>query len=150
MMKIRMKNNKKIMFLTFLIVSLALFGISGCNSRDIPEVAESDNVDSSDYETNEEKAEEESKDLKEFNECLAENGMVIYGSRTCPACIELIETLGGYEAAKPVYIECTEERQICQKETKTNYVPEIQINREIYDGQRTQQGFSEATGCHVP
>ncbi len=95
-------------------------------------------------------SEEEIASLKEFNDCLSENGLVFYGSNTCPHCRNLIETLGGYEAAESVYVECTENREICSQEAKTGYVPEIQIDGAIYEGKRTIESFSEATGCPAP
>lgn len=88
-----------------------------------------------------------SQGLKGFNECLAENGMVIYGASTCPACRNLVELLGGYEEASPVYVECTQERQRCSQEARSGYVPEIQINGVLYQGQRSLESFAEVTGC---
>ena len=87
--------------------------------------------------------------MAEFNECLAENGMVIYGMEWCPACNSLVEALGGYEAVRPVYVECTEEEQRCAEESKTSAVPEVQINGEVFEGQRSPQGLAEATGCRL-
>lgn len=86
----------------------------------------------------------------EFNQCLADNGVVIYGSVWCSACKNLVSTLGGYDAVEPVYVECTQEEQRCQNEAKSGYVPEIQINGEQYEGSRTLESFSEITGCQLP
>ena len=88
--------------------------------------------------------------LAEFNECLAEKGVVIYGSDWCPACRALVETLGGHEATKPIYIECIQNQEICDENRKTGYIPEIQINGELYQGQRTIQALAQATGCEAP
>jgi len=88
--------------------------------------------------------------FKEFNECLAENGVVIYGTHWCPACNQLVEMLGGHDAVNSVYVECTEEQQRCAEEAQTGYVPEIQIDGELYENIRTLEGFSEATGCPLP
>ena len=87
--------------------------------------------------------------LKEFNDCLADNGMIIYGANWCGICISLIQTLGGYDKVENVYIECTENQQLCQSEGITGY-PTIKINDEPYRGQRSLQSFSEATGCQLP
>ncbi|MEX0920044.1 MAG: hypothetical protein WDZ69_00495 [Candidatus Pacearchaeota archaeon] len=95
-------------------------------------------------------SEKDNSGLKEFNDCLAENGMVIYGSQTCPACRNLVETMGGYESVESVFVECTQEGERCQNEMKTNYVPEIQINGEIYEGSRSLEAFAERTGCQLP
>jgi len=95
-------------------------------------------------------SEEDLVKLKEFNDCISENGIVIYGMEWCPACSQLVEMLGGYGVVDSVYVECTEEQQRCAEETQTGYVPEVQLNGEIYEGSRNFQGFSEATGCPVP
>ena len=102
------------------------------------------------YKDDEEK--ESTENLAEFNECLSNNGMIIYGSEWCPACSQLVETLGGKEAAKPVYVECSEpeNEQKCEEEKLGTAVPEVQLNEEKYEGQRSLEGFSEATGCPLP
>ena len=91
----------------------------------------------------------QSNSFLEFNECLAENGVVIYGSEWCPACQSLVELLGGNQAIQPIYVECTNNQQRCTEETRTNYIPEIQINGEIYEGARTIQELASITGCEV-
>ncbi len=92
-------------------------------------------------------SQEELEQLKEFNDCLADEGMVIYGSDWCPACSQLVEMLGGYEAVSSVYVECTEEQQKCQQEMIGTGVPEIQIDGEMYEGARTLEALGGATGC---
>lgn len=88
--------------------------------------------------------------LKDFNQCLADNGIVIYGSEWCPACNLLVETLGGYEKVGAVYVECIKEQERCQRETKTDYIPEIQINGEVYEGLKSLNSLAEMTGCKIP
>ena len=95
-------------------------------------------------------SEEETAELKKFNDCLADEGLVIYGSETCPHCQNLVKTLGGYDAASSVYIECMEDQQRCAEEMKGQGVPEIQINGEKFDGGRSIEILAEATGCPVP
>lgn len=88
-------------------------------------------------------------EMKEFNDCLAEKGVVIYGANWCPYCTDLVEALGGYNAVESVYVECTEEQQRCTEEMIGRGVPEIQINGELYEGPRTLEALSEATGCQL-
>jgi glutaredoxin-related protein len=88
--------------------------------------------------------------MEEFNQCLADNGIVIYGSEWCPACRQVVEILGGYKKVSSVYIDCVKKQEICSENKKTGYFPEIQIYGEIYTGQRTLNAFSEATGCPIP
>ena len=88
--------------------------------------------------------------LKEFNKCLAENGVVIYGTDNCPYCRQLVEILGGYEAVSPIYVDCIEQQQRCMDEMQGIGVPEIQINNQLYQGPRTLQALSQQTGCPIP
>jgi hypothetical protein len=88
--------------------------------------------------------------MKEFNDCLADNGVVIYGAYWCSACSQLVELLGGYNAVESVYVECAEEQQKCQQEMIGTGIPEIQINGEMYQKQRTLEGLSQITGCSLP
>jgi thiol-disulfide isomerase/thioredoxin len=88
--------------------------------------------------------------LKEFNDCLGEKGLVIYGTEWCPACKGLVQSLGGYDKVEAIYVECLEEQERCAEETKTDYVPEIQINNEVYEGSRTLEALSQLTGCKKP
>jgi foldase protein PrsA len=88
--------------------------------------------------------------LKEFNDCLAQKGMIIYGTTTCPHCKNLVELLGGYDVVTSVYVECTQNQEKCINEMQGNGVPEIQINGEIYKGQRTIENLAKATNCPVP
>ena len=90
-------------------------------------------------------------ELKPFNDCLAENGLKIYGADWCGFCRQVVETLGGYEAVEAVYVECTEPQNeaICSEKVDRGY-PTIRLNGEIYSGARTLEAFSEATGCALP
>ncbi len=84
-----------------------------------------------------------------FVECLAENGVVIYGSRTCPACASLSEEYGGYEKMKPIYVECTVEQERCIEEMLVGYVPVVQINGEIFDDWGSPENLARETGCRI-
>ncbi len=85
----------------------------------------------------------------DFFECLASEGVIIYGSMYCPACSELVNSLGGYEKIAPVYLECEDNMDRCMQELKSGYVPEIQINGELYLGQKTIEGLAGETGCNL-
>ncbi|MFW6014427.1 MAG: hypothetical protein ACOCZQ_02085 [Nanoarchaeota archaeon] len=88
-------------------------------------------------------------DMKEFNECLSDNGMTIYGMKSCPHCTNLVESLGGYDSAEPVYVECTENEKRCKDEMQGAGVPEIQLDGEVYSGERSPERLAEATGCSL-
>lgn len=85
----------------------------------------------------------------EFIECLADAGLMIYGSRTCPFCVDLVESLGGHEVAAPIYVECAEEGDKCTENMKTGYVPEIQFNGELHEGGRSPKDLAELTSCQI-
>ncbi len=85
----------------------------------------------------------------EFAQCLADAGMIIYGSSTCPACQALVNQFGGYDNVAPVYVECNDDVQRCTDEMQTGYVPEVQINGELFSGNRSVEAFAQETGCEL-
>lgn len=95
----------------------------------------------------EEEVVEEIGEMESFVNCLDDKNVTIYGSSWCPYCTDLVEDFGGYDIVDPIYVECTEEGEICGEEQKTTYVPEIQIKGEVYEGPRSFEGFTEKTGC---
>lgn len=88
-------------------------------------------------------------DLKQFINCLNSSGFKIYGATWCGYCKQLVEMLGGYDMVKPIYVECTVEKEECAKADIRAY-PTIMINGTRYQGDRTFEAFSRATGCPVP
>jgi len=89
------------------------------------------------------------KDMTEFVGCLKGADFVIYGANWCGWTTQLVNMLGGWEAVGPVYIECTEEADLCKDKEIMGY-PTILINGQLYQGERSFSGFSEATGCREP
>ncbi len=81
--------------------------------------------------------------------CLADRGVLVYGSSTCPACADFANQFGGYDAIAPMYVECMDEQERCSQEMQTFYVPEIQINGELYGGPRTPEILGEFVGCEI-
>ncbi len=93
---------------------------------------------------------------KEFNginsgfiQCLSKKGVIIYGTRTCPACSYLAESLGGYESIDKIFIDCAQNNEKCSKEMQTSFVPEIQINGILYEGDIVPESLAEETGCKL-
>lgn len=87
--------------------------------------------------------------LSEFSTCLASKGVKVYGANWCGYTNAWVNTLGGYESAAPVYVECTEEQELCSQEGITGY-PTTKINGELYNGARTLESIGQAVGCVVP
>jgi len=85
----------------------------------------------------------------EFIQCLVDSGMVVYASKTCPACTSLANEFGGYDAAGELFVLCGDDWEKCDENMQTNYVPEIQYNGELFEGGRSMQAFSDLTGCEL-
>jgi hypothetical protein len=128
--------NKKILIAVVIVTIILLGGLFLLNSEEATAPS----------------GEENQEEMSSLIDCLAENDLVIYGSRTCPACQQLVASLGGYEMTDPIYVECnqtgcTKEQQQCRENAETGYVPEIQINGEVYDGFRDPSSLAEKVGC---
>lgn len=87
--------------------------------------------------------------LAEYIQCLKKADFVIYGANWCGWTKQLVEMLGGWDTVKPIYVECTEKTQLCEEKGIKGF-PTILINGKEYGGQRTFQGFKEATNCEIP
>lgn len=88
--------------------------------------------------------------ISQFVDCLSTKGVKIYGANWCGWTKKLVvDTLGGFDIAAPIYVECTEQELICEQEEIKGF-PTIKINGEVYEGQRTFEGLAEATGCEAP
>jgi hypothetical protein len=115
------------------------------------ELGEENEEKESVIEENNKKEEQENQENKDplsfFIKCLADSGLIIYGSKTCPACLSLVNSLGGYEKVEPIYVECSQEWERCDSEMKTNYVPEIQIQGELYEGSRSPTDIGNIVNC---
>lgn len=103
-----------------------------------------------DQQAPEEYSEEDLEKISVFIDCLAEKGVKIYGANWCGWTKKLVvETLGGFNIASPIYVECTENEELCSQEVETGY-PTTKINGVLYEGERTFEGLSEVTGCLAP
>jgi len=88
-------------------------------------------------------SEEDLVKIKEFSQCLADNGVKAYGAGWCGYCKKLKDAFGGEEQINPFYFECqnadrtpTEYADLCEQEKITGF-PTIKINGEPYRGDRT-------------
>lgn len=88
-------------------------------------------------------------ELQQFVNCLDQAGVKIYGAEWCSHCQDLVNMLGGYNVVDPIYVECTENQQLCEDKDIQAY-PTIIINGSKYSGARTYQALSQATGCPAP
>ncbi len=88
-------------------------------------------------------------ELTEFIACLKEADFVIYGANWCGWTEKLVEMLGGFDMVKPIYVECTEEEELCSEKGVQGF-PTILIKGKQYQGERTFENFSAATGCEAP
>jgi hypothetical protein len=97
--------------------------------------------------SNNENGAEQTDPMEPFVECLADEGLVVYASRTCPACRDFVSQFGGYDAVEPIYVECGGNSQECQDNMQTNFVPELQFNGTLYSGDTSLQALSLVSGC---
>jgi glutaredoxin len=103
-------------------------------------------------EQSEEEQEEESSsddDLTDLVSCLEEENVVIYGTSTCPHCLAVVESFGGYDVINPIYANCSEGDERCETDKQTRYVPEIQINGELYEGERSPEAVALKVNCEL-
>jgi hypothetical protein len=85
----------------------------------------------------------------EFIQCLVDSGMEVYASKTCPACSDFANSLGGYDAIANLFVFCDDDMDRCNEKMQTNFVPEIQINGEVYEGSRDLDSLADLTGCKL-
>ena len=83
----------------------------------------------------------------DFAQCLFDEGLVIYVTDTCPFCVDFAQELGGYDVVEGLFVNCNEEPVRCDEEKQTEFVPEIQYNGELYEGQRSVKDLAELTNC---
>lgn len=88
-------------------------------------------------------------EISSFMQCLASKDVKIYGANWCGYTQALVENLGGFEVVSPIYVECTEETELCSQEGVEGY-PTIKIAGEVVNIDRTLQGFADASGCEMP
>lgn len=86
---------------------------------------------------------------EEFIQCLVDSGMVVYASKTCPACTDLANKFGGYDSVEDLFILCGDDSEICSENIETGFVPEIQYNGEVFGEGRNMEDFANLTGCEL-
>lgn len=141
-----MKKEIIIAILSVVVLVLgAVYFFSG--EKEEPTVKDNQLPEETMIEDEEESAEE--KISLEFTQCLAQAGIVVYGSKTCSACARLVQEYGGYETIAPIYVECTEQMQRCSEEMLSVYVPEIQINGRLFETWGSPTTMAQITGCKL-
>ncbi len=88
-------------------------------------------------------------EVSEFVSCLKKADLKIYGANWCGWTKKLVTMFGGFDAVTPIYIECTENEELCSAAKVSGY-PTITIAGEKFAGERTFAAFGEATGCTAP
>ena len=84
-----------------------------------------------------------------FINCLKESGVHIYGSATCPYCVQLIQEYSSYNNFYDIYTDCNENYDKCVSEMLTNGVPEIQIKGELLQEWGSPEVLARETGCSM-
>ena len=88
-------------------------------------------------------------EIAAFVDCLSQAEFKIYGANWCGWTKKLVDSFGGFDAVEGIYVECTEETELCQAEGVEGY-PTIKVGGESYSGSRTFSDFAAATGCAAP
>jgi len=93
--------------------------------------------------------EETPENLKEFATCLSDNGARMFGSATCPHCIDQKELFAG--AFKYVdYTECSIQQKKCADEG-IKYLPTWKFaDGTVVTGLKTFSFLADKTGCTAP
>ncbi len=93
------------------------------------------------------------KSPSQFIGCLADAGVRIYGSSTCPACTNLLSYYSDFGSLDAIYFDCSSAdekiREKCYENMQTEYVPEIQINGVLFEGTGTPEVLAEITNCQL-
>ncbi len=84
-----------------------------------------------------------------FIECLADSGVVIFGSSTCPYCLQLLGEYEGYAGINEIYVDCVYNTERCNNEMLADFVPSLQINGEFIDIWASPEALSQKTGCEL-
>ncbi len=84
-----------------------------------------------------------------FISCLQENGVIVYGSPTCPYCVQLVSEYDGYDDFHKIYVNCNEDSERCSNEMLTDGVPETQIKGELLQEWASPDVLAEKTGCQI-
>jgi hypothetical protein len=87
------------------------------------------------------------KDIGSFSQCLTDRGAVLYGASWCGHCQQQ-KTLFGEHIDKINYVECTQEKSVCEKEGIRGY-PTWKLNGQLYPGSKTLDKLSLFTGCNL-
>lgn len=88
--------------------------------------------------------------ISDFVSCLKDKGVKIYGASWCGWTQKLVvETFGGLAMVSSIYVECTEQTELCTQEQISGY-PTIKINGQTYSGDRSLKDLAEKTGCTAP
>lgn len=85
----------------------------------------------------------------DFIDCLYENGVTIYGTATCPYCVQLVAEYDNFKDFDKIYVDCNQDMERCNNEMFTNGVPEIQIDGELLQEWGSPEVLAEKTGCTI-
>lgn len=84
-----------------------------------------------------------------FAKCLADKGIVMYGTRTCSWCQKQKDDLGSsFEYVN--YVECTVETQKCLDEKISATPTWVFPDSERIEGYLTLEELSAKSGCSLP
>lgn len=89
----------------------------------------------------------ENEEIDSLVSCLAENDFKIYGADWCGFTVQVVNLFGGVDI-NSIYVECTQEEELCRQEGITGY-PTIKISGETANIARNLESFAQATNCPI-
>ena len=87
--------------------------------------------------------------LDGFAQCVAGQGLTMYGSKTCSHCLKEKKSFGS--AFKYIsYIECPDNIKLCIDKGINGYPTWIDGTGKRYEGEQGLSGLAKITGCVLP
>lgn len=87
--------------------------------------------------------------LAEFATCLTDSGAIFYGTEWCPHCKDQ-KAMFGSALGNVTFVDCDENRDICQKEGIRGYPTWKLKDGSAITGTQPLSTLAEKTGCTLP
>lgn len=132
-----MKNSYKIAIVGILLVLVVgiVSVITGRNTNNLTEVSRQEKVGS--YTKTE---------LDTFAQCLASNGMTMYGAAWCSHCKKEKSRFGTSFKFVP-YVECPDNPKVCLDKGVRGYPTWITASGTVFEGEQGLEKLAEISGC---
>jgi hypothetical protein len=87
--------------------------------------------------------------LDGFAQCVADNGLTMYGAKWCSHCVKEKQAFGS--AFKYIsYVECPDNIKLCTDKGINGYPTWIDGTGKKHEGEQGPSGLAKITGCVLP